>query len=134
LRRRGAVTRCRNWVTRVEIDQSRARNAETRPKLSPKNEYAAVSSRRGPRIGSRVDARKRPQCPHTESIQSVRPSSVRRNGLSPTGIGAPFIRFARGSPERGSAKARFHAGLHISRTSVRRFAGQAEPRRRGTAP
>jgi hypothetical protein len=41
-------------VTRVEIYESRARNAETKTQLSPKNEYAAVSSRRGRRIGSRV--------------------------------------------------------------------------------
>ena len=59
LRRCGAIARCRNWVTRVEIDESRARNAETKTQLSPKNEYAAVSSRRGRRIGSKVDARKR---------------------------------------------------------------------------
>src|SRR5260370_41989785 len=57
-------------------------------------------------IGSKVDARSVlwSQCPRTESIQSVRPSPVRKNGLSPTGIGAPLIRFVRGSPERGSAK------------------------------
>src|SRR6266851_1707324 len=59
LRTCGAIARCRNWVTRVEIDESRARNAETKTQLSPKNEYAAVSSRRGrrDRVKSRCEKR-----------------------------------------------------------------------------